>query len=205
MTEPCAPCRLQTDEWSADERFDYALKHYRTGRCETCPFQWEWMQMIYGFSATDGRVSLSDARVKWLAFQNLLRLGEDKYLPCPAMPEDPEPRWWPANSPRRSKRRNSVLNQPGYSVYERIKMAVRVEDIAESLTHLYGRGKTLTGKCPFHDERKGRSFVIWTDIQEWKCYGKCLMGGDVIHLIYECEKKGLQWAIPRNLENLPKR
>ena len=205
MTEPCAPCKHLTDELSVDERLDYALKHHQEKRCQTCPFKWDWMVTVYGLKNTDGRATLSSARISWASFQYLLLFGRDRHPPCPGMPDDPEPMWWPINSPPPPRRQVSVFNGSGLSIYERVKMAVRVEDIAESLTRLYGNGKTLTGKCPFHNEKKGRSFVIWTDIQEWKCYGKCFMGGDVIHLIYECEKKGLQWAIPQTLEQLPRR
>lgn len=96
----------------------------------------------------------------------------------------------------------------GLNIFERVKAAVRIEDVAYSLTDLYGHGTTLTGPCPFH-QGTGREFVIWTDIQEWKCYGRCQMGGDVIHLIWACQKEGLEWALngteTQLLEVLPKR
>ncbi len=79
---------------------------------------------------------------------------------------------------------------PGYSrkpiAHDRIvdiKARVRVEDVAAQLTELRGNGTTLTGKCPFHGEVRGRAFVVWTDIQRWRCYGACSTGGDVIDLI----------------------
>jgi DNA primase len=71
-------------------------------------------------------------------------------------------------------------------------MAVKIESIAEQLTELRG-GSTLTGACPFHGG-SGTELVIWTDIEEWKCYGRCQMGGDVIHFIQECDKRGLKWV-----------
>ena len=80
----------------------------------------------------------------------------------------------------------------GLNKYERIKMAIKIESIAGQLTDLHGNN-TLTGACPFHDG-SGRELVIWTDIEEWKCYGRCAMGGDVIHFIQECDKRGLKWV-----------
>jgi len=95
-----------------------------------------------------------------------------------------------------------VSGQEGLSLFEKIKMAITVEEIAERISDMRG-SHTLTGPCPFH-KGSGREFVVWTEIQEWKCYGRCQSGGDVIHLIYECKKAGLEWAIPqvKNLERL---
>jgi hypothetical protein len=83
----------------------------------------------------------------------------------------------------------------GLTIYQRIKMAVNVEDIASMLTDLHGN-TTLTAACPFH-QGSGRELVIWTDIQEWKCYGRCQMGGDVIHFIQACKKEGFEWVLPK--------
>ena len=69
----------------------------------------------------------------------------------------------------------------GESLIERVKSAYRVEDVARRLTDLRG-GRTLSGKCPLHREEKGRSFVVWPDIQKWRCYGACAKSGDVIDL-----------------------
>lgn len=90
----------------------------------------------------------------------------------------------------------------GLSKYERIKMAVKIEDLASQLTDLTGN-KTLTGACPFHGG-SGKELVIWTDIEEWKCYGKCQIGGDVIHFIQECYKRGMQWVLPNVTSELTK-
>jgi hypothetical protein len=83
----------------------------------------------------------------------------------------------------------------GLTVYQRIKMAVNIEDVASMLTDLHGNA-TLTAPCPFH-KGSGRELVIWTDIQEWKCYGRCQMGGDVIHFLQACKKEGFEWVLPK--------
>jgi hypothetical protein len=92
-------------------------------------------------------------------------------------------------SPPRSR---NLSGLGGLDKWQRIKMAVKIESIAGQLTDLYG-GTTMTGACPFHDG-SGRELVIWTDIEEWKCYGRCQTGGDVIHFIKECDKRGLKWV-----------
>jgi len=93
-----------------------------------------------------------------------------------------------------------VVKQPyksgmdGFSLIDRIRMSHRIEDTVGMLTKLRGN-KTLSGKCPLHNEQNGESFVIWTDAQLWKCYGKCGTGGDFINLVYECKKRGINWKV----------
>lgn len=36
--------------------------------------------------------------------------------------------------------------------------------------------------CPFHDEKKGRSFSYSREKKVWRCFGQCHCGGDVIAL-----------------------
>ena len=81
-------------------------------------------------------------------------------------------------------------HQLGESIFERVKAAYRIEDVAHRLTTLYGH-RTLSGKCPFHGEIKGRALVIFTDSQTWRCYGKCQDSGDVISLVRKAMESGL--------------
>lgn len=43
------------------------------------------------------------------------------------------------------------------------------------------RAKYSTYKCPFHNETKGFSLVVYED--HWQCFGKCGQGGDVIEWV----------------------
>jgi len=81
-------------------------------------------------------------------------------------------------------------HQLGDSIFERVRAAYRIEDVAHRLTTLHGH-RTLSGRCPFHGERKGRAFVIFVDSQRWKCFGKCQDGGDVISLVRKAMESGL--------------
>src|SRR3972149_8685804 len=42
---------------------------------------------------------------------------------------------------------------------------------------------TFTGFCPFHDNRRTPSFVVWPETGTWKCFGVCAEGGDVIAFV----------------------
>lgn len=79
------------------------------------------------------------------------------------------------------------------SLVHRIKQAYRIEDLVSRVTRLHGKGATLTGRCPLHAEKRGRAFVVWTELQKWRCYGKCGAGGDVIDFVRECESRGIDW------------
>ena len=116
----------------------------------------------------------------WTVLAHRIHLMFDPDEPCGVDCAKPRPR--------------NISGLGGLSKYERIKMAVKIESIAGQLTDLRPRGGiTQTGACPFHGG-SGTELVIWTDIEEWKCYGRCQTGGDVIHFIEECDKRGLKWV-----------
>ncbi len=62
-----------------------------------------------------------------------------------------------------------------------------VESVIGSYVDLRRRGKTLTGLCPFHNE-KTPSFTVYPETSSYYCFG-CGAGGDVIGFV-------------RNIENL---
>ena len=79
------------------------------------------------------------------------------------------------------------------SLIKSVKSKLKVEDIAERLTELRSSGNKLNGRCPLHNEQKGRSFYVWLDTQSWYCFGQCVRGGDVLDLIEEAHELGLNW------------
>ncbi len=183
MTQPCEPCAHRMDELDLDIRLDHALwaaENYE--RCDTCPFDWDWMK-FYGL--TDSKATLSAARVLWLELEALwLEISPTRRRKARSMPEDPEPGWWDVPQPERKA-------TAGLSLFARVKAAVAIEDIAERVTNLRGQGNVLSGACPLH-AGSGNEFVIWRDIQYWKCYGRCEAGGDVIHLVKELMERGIE-------------
>ncbi len=60
---------------------------------------------------------------------------------------------------------------------DEIKRSVRLE--LEIAVDVELRGaRTLTGRCPFHDDRSP-SLVVWSDSQNFRCFG-CQVGGDIV-------------------------
>ncbi|MBI3898502.1 MAG: toprim domain-containing protein [Gammaproteobacteria bacterium] len=70
---------------------------------------------------------------------------------------------------------------------ERLKQTVSIERLVEAAgIELKRHGKTLMGRCPFHDD-KTPSLAITPDKNLWHCLGACHEGGDVF-----------QWVMKRN-------
>ena len=74
---------------------------------------------------------------------------------------------------------------------DRLKADNRVEDVVARYVQLQGRGRTLVGLCPFHQE-KTPSFTVWPD-SGWYCFG-CGEGGDVIAFVMKIENVDFQEA-----------
>jgi len=73
---------------------------------------------------------------------------------------------------------------------EEIRRRNPIEDVVARFVTLRGSGKSLTGKCPFHDDSRA-SFVVWPDIGYFRCYaGSCGVEGDVftfVELMYKVD------------------
>src|SRR5271154_5741713 len=59
-----------------------------------------------------------------------------------------------------------------------IRAAIRLEDVIGERIPLRRSGRVLVGRCPWHDSKSGRSFVVYPGQQTWRCWG-CAVGGDV--------------------------
>ena len=70
---------------------------------------------------------------------------------------------------------------------DRLRDSNDIESVIAGYVDLRRRGKTLTGLCPFHNE-KTPSFTVYPDTASYYCFG-CGAGGDVINFV-------------RNIENL---
>ena len=103
-------------------------------------------------------------------------------------PGQPIPRF-PGDQPAKPIGRRKAS---GGSIFERVKAAVSVEDLAGRYTDLRSAGPgKLKGKCPIHEERTP-SFYVFIDRepQSWRCFGACATGGDVVELAYQLSLKG---------------
>ena len=86
--------------------------------------------------------------------------------------------------PPQKIKRTSVRSMRGKS-YAAIKAETRIEDVAMQLTEMRPTSNGMKGVCPFHIE-KTPSFHVWSESQQWRCFGACAQGGDTIDLM----KKG---------------
>mgnify|MGYP001610770164 CR=1 FL=1 len=79
-------------------------------------------------------------------------------------------------------RRSRTMVAGSRNLFQAVKQAVSVEQLAERFTQLApaGPGK-LKGRCPLHEERTP-SFYVYQDSKRWQCFGACASGGDVIEL-----------------------
>ncbi len=74
------------------------------------------------------------------------------------------------------------------SAIDEIKTRIDIVDlISESGVRLRGSGRTMTGFCPFHDNKRTPSFVVWPESGLWKCYGECNEGGDIFKFVMKKE------------------
>ena len=79
----------------------------------------------------------------------------------------------------------------GNSIFDRVKAAVSVEELAGRFTSLRPVSPSkLKGLCPLHTERTP-SFYVSTDRDLWYCFGACHEGGDVVVLARLLMDKGL--------------
>jgi DNA primase len=68
---------------------------------------------------------------------------------------------------------------------QRIKSAMPIAEIIGQYVDLRPSGRTLVGRCPFHDDRTP-SFVIYPQSEAFHCFG-CRAHGDVISFVQQME------------------
>jgi hypothetical protein len=118
-------------------------------------------QPIYNaFIATE-----EEARLWWAVYH----LGSPRHqgIPVPHLP---------------GTRQSRATKARSRNLFEAVKQAVSVEELAERFTQLTPAGpRKLKGRCPLHEERTP-SFYVYQDSQRWQCFGACASGGDVVEL-----------------------
>jgi DNA primase len=78
---------------------------------------------------------------------------------------------------------------------ERLKReADLVELVRESGVELKGKGDTVIGLCPWHDDRKP-SLVVTKSKNLWACKGECSRGGSVIDWVMVTRGVGFRHAV----------
>jgi DNA primase len=57
-------------------------------------------------------------------------------------------------------------------------------------------GRSLSGRCPFHDDQGRPNLYVWPETASWFCF-RCALGGDVIHFVELAENLSFREAIDR--------
>jgi len=75
-----------------------------------------------------------------------------------------------------------------------LKENARIEDVVARDVELRPSGRTLKGRCPFHNDRTP-SFFVYPDEGRWWCFGACSDGGDTIEFIQRIRNCGFREAV----------
>lgn len=97
-----------------------------------------------------------------------------------------------------------------------IKNQVDIVDLVSETVNLRRTGKNYIGFCPFHENTRTPSFVVFPDSGTWRCFGQCAEGGDVFSYVMKRDGCDFQTALellakkagveltPYNRDNKPK-
>lgn len=66
---------------------------------------------------------------------------------------------------------------------EEIKAKLDIVDIISETVSLKKSGQSYTGFCPFHQNTRTPSFVVFPHTQTWRCFGACAEGGDLFSYV----------------------
>jgi DNA primase len=80
------------------------------------------------------------------------------------------------------------------SVIEEIKARLDIVQFISQSVPLRRAGRNWTAPCPFHNE-KTPSFIVSPDRQNWRCFGACGDGGDVISFFMKKENLDFKSAL----------
>ncbi|PKO15885.1 MAG: DNA primase [Chloroflexi bacterium HGW-Chloroflexi-10] len=73
------------------------------------------------------------------------------------------------------------------TVVDEIKNRIDILDIVSESVKLRRSGKSYSGFCPFHDNKRTPAFVVFPDSGTWRCFGQCNEGGDIFKFIMKKE------------------
>ncbi len=88
------------------------------------------------------------------------------------------------------------------SSIDEIKSRIDILDlVSEAGVKLRRSGRSYTGFCPFHDNKRTPAFVVWPESGTWRCFGECNEGGDIFKFVMKKEgidfKEALQQLAER--------
>lgn len=72
-----------------------------------------------------------------------------------------------------------------------------VEPVVERYgIQLHSSGRSLLGRCPFHEDGGRPNLHVYPSTQSWYCY-RCSVGGDVVNFVQRMERVGFRDAVAR--------
>jgi len=80
---------------------------------------------------------------------------------------------------------------------ERVRDAHPIEEVVGRYVQLRRSGRRYVGFCPFHDDRRTPSLVIFPESGRWWCFGACNAGGDVFDFVMQAEGVSFPEAVRR--------
>ena len=81
------------------------------------------------------------------------------------------------------------------SAVDDIKNQVDIVDLVSETVNLRRTGKNYIGFCPFHENTRTPSFVVFPDSGTWRCFGQCAEGGDVFSYVMKRDGCDFQTAL----------
>ena len=73
------------------------------------------------------------------------------------------------------------------SVIDDVKARIDIVDLISESVQLRRSGKNYTGFCPFHQNTRTPSFVVFPETGTWRCFGQCNEGGDAFQFLIKKE------------------
>lgn len=81
------------------------------------------------------------------------------------------------------------------SAVDDVKNQVDIVDLVSETVNLRRTGKNYIGFCPFHENTRTPSFVVFPDSGTWRCFGQCAEGGDVFSYVMKRDGCDFQTAL----------
>ncbi|MDD2921762.1 MAG: DNA primase [Anaerolineales bacterium] len=87
------------------------------------------------------------------------------------------------------------------STIDEVKSKIDIVDlVTEAGVKLRKSGRSYTGFCPFHDNKRTPAFVVWPELGTWKCYGACNESGDIFKFVMKQDGLDFKEALKKLAE-----
>lgn len=87
------------------------------------------------------------------------------------------------------------------STIDEIKARIDIVELIGETVKLRRSGRSYTGFCPFHENKRTPAFAVFPDSGTWRCFGQCNEGGDIFKFVMK--KEG--WDFSQALQYLARR